>query len=274
MESPQYYADLASEAEKRGDFLEAAKQWIQAGHASLGHNRRARYEEAAARCTKTAELKKAVSALDLTVDEDSHIVVGKHIVFVKVRFDDACENPLDTGTNGTLYSFSSRHANYLNPQSTQAADIREKFKEDIVFLSYYEHGQCLWFPQGTKAPAGVEFEWDGVRTAGMWVPEGMEEDVAGLTGEARMARLLEIAKGVCAEYTSWCNGDVYRFDVAIYDIREEGDEYYDARSDYRRQVPYAAESVGGFIGWEHFEDEVRATVLAMLAEVTNLQLTE
>jgi hypothetical protein len=52
--SPTGYADLASAAEQRGDWNEAAKQWGNAGRATLGFNRRSRYEAAEDRCIARA----------------------------------------------------------------------------------------------------------------------------------------------------------------------------------------------------------------------------
>jgi hypothetical protein len=50
MESPQYYVDRAVELEKQGKYAEAAKEWRNARTASIGHGRRARYEENHLRC--------------------------------------------------------------------------------------------------------------------------------------------------------------------------------------------------------------------------------
>jgi hypothetical protein len=53
--SPSYYADLATNAEAREAWEEAAQHWKDARAVSLGHNRRARYEEAETRCRAKAK---------------------------------------------------------------------------------------------------------------------------------------------------------------------------------------------------------------------------
>jgi hypothetical protein len=49
---PSYYVDLATHAECRGDYAEAAKHWFSAAARSIGHNRRQRYYEQEERCKK------------------------------------------------------------------------------------------------------------------------------------------------------------------------------------------------------------------------------
>ncbi len=52
---PEGYAELAIQAEQRGDYAEAAEQYWNAKAVSIGHNRRARYEEAMERCQALAQ---------------------------------------------------------------------------------------------------------------------------------------------------------------------------------------------------------------------------
>ena len=54
MECPAYYEQKARDAQDRGDWHAAAEQWYLARAASIGHNRRARYETLAKRCEDAA----------------------------------------------------------------------------------------------------------------------------------------------------------------------------------------------------------------------------
>lgn len=90
------------------------------------------------------------------------------IAFIKIDTDDAPMNPLkDMDGYGSIHSFSHRHVNYMDPD--EARDIL-KTNKFAVPLSYYEHGNSLWMVAEGPTPAGVEFQWDGARFAGIWEP--------------------------------------------------------------------------------------------------------
>jgi len=52
---PEEWADLAREFEKQRRWVQAERAWFCARGASIGHNRRDRYERAARRCELQAE---------------------------------------------------------------------------------------------------------------------------------------------------------------------------------------------------------------------------
>ena len=132
-----------------------------------------------------------------------------------------------------LRSFNTRHRNFVHPDDiglnyntlyVSDSDLREKFDKGLAFfVSYYEHGNCLWFLANSDTPAGVEFKWDGRKIAGYiefiddenYVPDDIKES----------------AESFLKMYTDYCNGNTYAY--AIYD----GDEVVDC--------------CGGFIGEEH-----------------------
>jgi hypothetical protein len=67
---------------------------------------------------------------------------------------------------------------------------------------------------------GVEWQWDGTPFAGVWVPDSdIIDEVAGMEpGSAeRKAFMRARASDVCEAYTDWCNGNVYAFDVKVYE---------------------------------------------------------
>ena len=168
---------------------------------------------------------------------------------VSVMHDDSPEDPIGDGyANGKMHSFSTRHGTFLDLEKHgcyAAEDVPETLNELFgpcgegwMALSYYEHGQCSWFPCGDQ-PIGVEFQWDGVRLAGVWE---MDKDVLDNLGDPKSEGFAERAykycKGVCDMYTDWCNGNVYGYSVIVID--ERGDQvaddscwgYYGSDEDY------------------------------------------
>ena len=124
-----------------------------------------------------------------------------------------------------LKSFNSRHKNFVHPDSLYGNHtLQEKLTKGLAFfVSYYEHGNCLWFLADSETPAGVEFQWDGRKIAGYiefmddenYVPDNIKES----------------AVSFLKMYTDYCNGNTYAY------IIMDGEEVID--------------SCGGFIGDEH-----------------------
>lgn len=178
------------------------------------------------------------------IDKTMMLQEGGHIAFVEFGQDPDPENPLDMDM-GDIISLSRRHGNF---------DL-ERFEEnqadpDCVILSYFEHGNCMWFVCGGSAPAGVEFQWDGTRVAGMWIPGGsmlQELQLAGEPGSpARRKKALSLAADACRLYTDWCNGDVYEWHVTAYAVRHfDGEVLLDKASDYRFADELVSEGCSG-----------------------------
>jgi hypothetical protein len=141
---------------------------------------------------------------------------------VYLRHDMDTENPNDNG-GWKLYSFNRKHSNYKKFESFAEEDIKGK----AYWVSYYEHGNCWWGLCGSKTPAGVEFDWDGVCVAGVlfWEGDGDPPDE-------------ESAKSFLKEYTRWSNGECY-----LYEVYDEEDNLVD--------------SCGGFIGYDYVIEMIR-----------------
>jgi hypothetical protein len=181
-------------------------------------------------------------------EEERVTVVGNLIVFVRIDYDQHVDNPLeDWDGMGSVHSFSRRHGTFMDPY-----EAREMMAEDpdIVPLSYYEHGQSAWFVADSETPAGVEFQWDGVRFAGIWVPgDDIKEEMKELDHKERNARMRERAKGACSAYTDYINGNVYGYTIDAYPVRRSDDnEVYDREEDYRFQDTLFEDSCWGFFG--------------------------
>lgn len=183
-----------------------------------------------------------------------HKVISGHILFEKIMGDTDPSNPLeDWDATGTIHSFSSRHVNSIDESGLE--ELQEEHGEDVVFLSYFEHGNCLWGVKGTMNGM-PDFRWDGVGTAGVWVPDKyLLEEAEGLEPEARREKMVEWAKQACEVYTLWCNGEVYGVEVKVYKAKysEDGD-LYDQEEDYRFETPVYDSSCWGFFGYSVAEE--------------------
>jgi len=150
-------------------------------------------------------------------------------VTVEVVPDDSPPNPLeDWDGEGVIHSFNPRHANFLDLRKVGCSSLEEAVKwlneecgpEGIGWmrLGYFEHGRCVWFPWDGGMPPGTEgdFRWDGHSFAGVWVPdEDVMESFGELSEDELRRKVLEYCVSVCRTYTSWCNGDVYGYDVSV-----------------------------------------------------------
>lgn len=179
-----------------------------------------------------------MSKLTVTVDHDSDVDAPM----------DSCDG------EWRIYSFSHRHNNYKHPETlglslTRDVDgtpivrnpgLRRKLQVGLAFfLSYFEHGQCVWSLRGE----GPRCQFDSVDVAGLMVWEHPPADMGAKTYEHRQAD----ARSTLGVYTDWCNGECFH-----YTIKDEDGEDVD--------------SCGGFIGsgerldymWEAIRDIVGA----------------
>lgn len=133
---------------------------------------------------------------------------------------DECDNPAhDDGWKP--YSFNTRHESYKDPEdlglSLEMEDgrpkvLNKKLKKKLeaglaFFLSYYEHGDCLWFLPGSYSPP--DMQWDGNRNAGLLVWEHAASALGAKTYEDRV----KDASGFLRTYTDWCNGHGFRYRI-------------------------------------------------------------
>ena len=118
--------------------------------------------------------KEQISTMLPEIDDQENVeatVLNERIVFVSIIQDSDCSNPCDDDGHGAIRSFSTRHNSHM-----EAREAREAMRDpDTIPLSYYEHGSCAWMVSGDPLP-GVEFQWDGVEFAGLWIPDGSVKD--------------------------------------------------------------------------------------------------
>jgi len=187
---------------------------------------------------------------------------------VSVLYDECGFNPLEESDgNGKIHSFGRRHSNFLDLTKHgcwDGEDVVETLNDMFgpIFegwwpLSYYEHGQCMWFPQGDYIP-GVEYQWDGVRFAGVWeMDKTVQENLAHWPEEERRERTYKYCKGICSEYTDWCNGYIFYYAITVIDAQGNVEE---------------EDSCGGYFGSD--EDHLHDSIQEVLSYYGAEQLRE
>jgi hypothetical protein len=199
-------------------------------------------------------------------DQIKHTIIGKHILFAAIHPDEDQSNPCeDMDGIGMIRSLSNRHDN--NIPIEEARELLET-DPDVIPLSYFEHGNSLWMVASLPSPAGVEFQWDGVRFAGIWIPDkDVRESYTGQDGLSRKDWMIEQAKSACEIYTQWSNGEIFYQYVKVYKLRtEQGNDYTDLR-DYRYQDPVYDDACGGHYGHDYALGELRDNIREALSEI-------
>lgn len=132
---------------------------------------------------------------------------------IRVESDSDIENPAEFDGAWKPYSFGRRHASYKDPEELGLSlergedgtpkiknpGLRRKLETGLAFfLSYYEHGGCVW----SLIDEGPQCQWDSVRIAGLLVWEHKPGDMGAKTREdrAKDARLF------LESYNDWSNG--------------------------------------------------------------------
>jgi hypothetical protein len=193
-----------------------------------------------------------------------HKIFGDKIVFFELVHDDCPPNPLeDFDGYGTIWSFSQKHVNYKDPREIEC-------DPDRVGLSYYQHGNCLWFVPGTRNCP--DMQWDGCEHAGIWEPdEYLLKEVKGLDQRARRKQMEKFAEQACEIYTAWCNGEVYEARARVFKLKktEDGqevceDHYYDDKECIEE------DGMGNCFGYEG-EKEAQKMIDKMLAKYEKAQ---
>lgn len=179
------------------------------------------------------------------LNETAHVHDGDRIAFVTLFVDENTENPLDW-TGDQIASVVVGDRRCFSPKEF-SKHLRNR---DCVKLSYYRHSDCLWYVQG-EAPAGADCPWDSVHLAGLWVPgeSSLQElqQVSKTKGKNRRAKALALARASCALYSAWSNGEVYGYDVEVYNALYDDEELVTDRQRYARSGDVLVdESCGGF----------------------------
>lgn len=159
--------------------------------------------------------------LDLSFDPDNEPVIKEtedRIIVGYLCQDEDAENPCKHCDGmGQIRSLSNRHIDSIGIDEAEELIESNPF---VVPLSYFEHGQSLWDVHGgERIGCCPDMRWDGVRFAGVWVPDEccMDEINLKKTDEEKASRAREMAEQCCKTYTSWCNGDCWGVCVDVFD---------------------------------------------------------
>lgn len=186
---------------------------------------------------------------------------------VKIHLDHDVEDPTNYGLF-KIVSFNSRHYNHGDkaywlacqwepddPEHELYGYICDRWPNEkhmdhehvlhpdyIATLSYYEHGLCKWMVGSSTVPDYGGFDTVGVAGVIAWKDQKSKQEyhewmsnAEKLSYERYKERLAEVLDAVVEEYTAWCNGETYWFEVLEWDPEEE---------DYSIDV----DSCGGYIG--------------------------
>jgi len=156
---------------------------------------------------------------------------------VSLGYDPDTESPCEYDGQWKLYSFNSRHINFKHPDNfiksvNEFGEIvpvniglaRKLAVGTAFFLSYFEHGNCVWSLKGH----GPQCRWDTTQIAGILVWEHSPDDMGAKSYKDRE----KDAEAFLQEYTNWCNGQCF-----CYCIRDEKGE--------------AIDFCGGYIGHDY-----------------------
>ena len=187
------------------------------------------------------------------IGESATSVVDGKIYFLHLDYDEFVENPLeDWSEMGEIVSRSSRDG---DPQRYQDEVENNPY---VVHLDVYVHSGTMWGVSGDlDYVPGVEFQWDGVRSAGVWVPdEDTLSDALKLKDDERSAFLRKRAEEAVEVYNQWLNGDVYCYSINVYNVCtcDNGVVITD-ENHYSNHEAIVSDSCGSFFGYKYAEEE-------------------
>ena len=191
-------------------------------------------------------------------DWEATIIENKLIAFVAIHTDDTPVNPCEDWDGfGDIRSLSTKHMNNISIEEVECLIEDDIGKEQIIPLSYFEHGNCIWGVKGTMSNM-PDFNWDGVDFAGVWIPDDEciksvdhWEKEAIEKGEEfnRNDKFKEMATQACKTYTAYCNGEVYGYKFELYRLQIDGDENpIEENGNYEHMDNLFEDSCWGFYG--------------------------
>ncbi len=129
--------------------------------------------------------------------------------------------------------------------------------EYAVMLNYRDHGNYgadanVCTPSSSLSQSG----WSSHnKSDGIWIPDDeTRKQLEALPYYKAMALAFESAKHATELFSSWANGEVYRYDVKVYELLydEDGEPLTD-RSEYEDSEPLHEDSCGDYYG----DDELK-----------------
>lgn len=189
--------------------------------------------------------------------EGTIIENNKLIAFVAIHQDTDAINPCEEWDGfGQIRSLSTRHMNNISIYEVESLLEDKINQEQMIPLSYFEHGNCIWGVKGTMSNM-PDFNWDGVNFAGIWIPD--KECIASVDiweKEAkekdeqfnRNDKFKEMAEQACKTYTAYCNGEVYGYQLELYRLQNDSDGAIEEHGNYEHLDQLFEDSCWGFYG--------------------------
>lgn len=211
---------------------------------------------------------------------------------LEVMFDHDTERP-DEYALGQFVSFSNRHHNYTHPNAYSEMDcpacdgfgVSLKAKETgrehcepcdssgvipctlgehpdvLAVLSYYEHGLCKWMVGPSTVSDYGGFDTANVAGVIVWNGENNEREWWDGLGDERRKEILD---GLAEEYTDWCNGNCFGYQLVELETCETCDHVSEGEE---------VDSCWGYIGSEWFSDTVSDMVHGFNIDPADIRVT-
>jgi hypothetical protein len=142
---------------------------------------------------------------------------------VTLSHDDCVESPAETQDGFQIFSFNTRHINFRHPEhfgvmpdkdgdpffsskdeNGKPNPYKKLYNRNLLFvLSCYQHSGTAWSLSGE----GPQCQWDTCSIAGVLILD--EKSFKGM----RRAKKLENARSFLKDYSAWCNGEVYGYNI-------------------------------------------------------------
>ena len=222
---------------------------------------------------KKLELNMPECSFGNSTDWEATIIQNKLIAFIAIHYDESSQNPCEEWDGfGQIRSLSTSHINNISIEEIESMLEDPIEKEQMVPLSYFEHGNSIWGVKGTMSSM-PDFNWDGVDFAGVWIPDDeciktvdIYEKEAIEKGKEfnRNEKFKEMASQACKTYTSYCNGEVYGFRLELFRLQIDSDgEPIEEKGNYDHLDELFEDSCWGFYdddGMEYMKDTINDSI--------------
>lgn len=201
-----------------------------------------------------------------TTGEWEPTIIDSKIVFIRIDYDEGPHDyPFEDDSWGYIVHHARRIDKGFNPDEFTRRLEQDK---DAVVLAAYNHGSWLWWPKADAATSArvPDMQWDGNWRAGLFVP-GKELRAHcnakhwKLGSPERTQYLLEAAQRAAKMFTHWLNGEYYGYQVAVYDLKVEGEPVTDY-DEYDGDEEY--DSCWGFDDSDFCLEQAKESALALL----------
>lgn len=186
----------------------------------------------------------------------------KTILILKILHDSDCESPADCDLTWRVRTFD-RHkfktcvspSDYVDHMDGHEPILKKKYRDLMdrglcFWLSCYQHGSVKW----ELGPVS-HCRWDSASHAGLLIWENDWKELGPRTKEDRR----KDAKAFIQNYTDWCNGACYGYDLRTCEIPDETDpeDLTSKGLSALHKQGKDIDSCFGFVGTDSLEDQIQ-----------------